>query len=75
MEATWRPECPVRLERGSRLTPAMIKVDVSVLFDVGNNQVKRVPLMDPLRGTASLTSDLLDQVETVDALLAKLQAS
>jgi proteasome accessory factor A len=47
----------------------------SVLFDVGNNQVKRVPLMDPLRGTASLTSDLLDQVETVDALLAKLQAS
>jgi hypothetical protein len=31
--------------------------------------------MDPLRGTASLTSDLLDQVETVDALLAKLQAS
>ncbi len=46
----------------------------SVLFDVGNNQVKRVPLMDPLRGTASLTSDLLDQVETVDALLAKLQA-
>lgn len=46
----------------------------SVLFDVGNNQVKRVPLMDPLRGTASLTSDLLDQVETVDALLAKLKA-
>jgi hypothetical protein len=31
--------------------------------------------MDPLRGTASLTSDLLDQVETVDALLAKLQGS
>jgi proteasome accessory factor A len=46
----------------------------SVLFDVGNNQVKRVPLMDPLRGTASLTSDLLNQVETVDALLAKLKA-
>ena len=46
----------------------------SVLFDIGNNQVKRVPLMDPLRGTASLTSDLLDQVETVDDLLAKLKA-
>jgi proteasome accessory factor A len=46
----------------------------SVLFDVGNKQVKRVPLMDPLRGTASLTSDLLDQVETVDALLEKLKA-
>ncbi|MEK6671498.1 MAG: depupylase/deamidase Dop [Nitrospirota bacterium] len=46
----------------------------SVLFDVGNNQVKRVPLMDPLRGTAALTSDLLDQVETVDALLEKLKA-
>jgi hypothetical protein len=45
-----------------------------VLFDVGNNQVKRVLLMDPLRGTASLTSDLLDQVETVDALLEQLKA-
>jgi hypothetical protein len=30
--------------------------------------------MDPLRGTAALTSDLLDQVETVDALLEKLKA-
>ena len=46
----------------------------SVLFDVGNNQIKRVPLMDPLRGTASLTSDLLDQAETVDALLERLKA-
>ena len=30
--------------------------------------------MDPLRGTSSLTSDLLDQVETVDELLVKLKA-
>jgi len=33
-----------------------------------------VPLMDPLRGTESLTADLLDQSDTVEALLEKLKA-
>lgn len=47
----------------------------SLLFDVGNTTIKKVPLMDPLRGTESLTADLLDQSETADALLAKLKAS
>ena len=47
----------------------------SVLFDVGNAAIKKVPLMDPLRGTASLTADLLDHSETAEALLAKLKAS
>jgi proteasome accessory factor A len=46
----------------------------SVLFDVGNTTIKKVPLMDPLRGTESLTADLFDQSETADALLAKLKA-
>jgi len=46
----------------------------SVLFDVGNTTIKKVPLMDPLRGTESLTGDLLDQSETAEALLAKLKA-
>ncbi|HSB44006.1 MAG TPA: depupylase/deamidase Dop [Nitrospira sp.] len=47
----------------------------SVLFDVGNTTIKKVPLMDPLRGTESLTADLLDQSDTAEALLARLKAS
>jgi len=46
----------------------------SVLFDMGNTTIKKVPLMDPLRGTESLTADLLDQSDTVEALLEKLKA-
>lgn len=46
----------------------------SVLFDVGNTTIKKVPLMDPLRGTEALTGDLLEQCDTAEALLAKLQA-
>ena len=46
----------------------------SILFDVGNSAIKKVPLMDPLRGTESLTADLLDQSDTAEALLARLKA-
>jgi hypothetical protein len=46
----------------------------SVLFDVGNTTIKKVPLMDPLRGTEALTAELLDGVDTAEALLAKLKA-
>jgi Pup amidohydrolase len=46
----------------------------SVLFDVGNTTIKKVPLMDPLRGTEALTGDLLEQSDTAEALLAKLKA-
>ena len=46
----------------------------SVLFDVGNTTIKKVPLMDPLRGTQSLTADLIDQSDTAEALLARLKA-
>jgi proteasome accessory factor PafA2 len=46
----------------------------SVLFDVGNTTIKKIPLMDPHRGTEALTGKLLDAVDTVDALLAKLRA-
>jgi proteasome accessory factor A len=45
-----------------------------VLFDIGNAAIKKVPLMEPLRGTEALTKDLLDESETVDALLGKLKA-
>jgi len=46
----------------------------SVLFDLGNTTIKKVPLMDPLRGTEALTADLLEQSETAEALLEKLKA-
>jgi Pup amidohydrolase len=46
----------------------------SVLFDIGNAAIKKVPLMEPLRGTESLTKGLLDESDTVDSLLAKLKA-
>ena len=45
-----------------------------MLFDVGNTTIKKVPLMDPLRGTESLTGELLDQSDTAEALLSKLKA-
>jgi len=44
----------------------------SVLLDQGNDTIKRIPLMDPYRGTRALTNDLLEGVSTVDQLLAKL---
>jgi len=46
----------------------------SVLFDVGNTTIKKVPLMDPLRGTEALTAELLEQSDSAEALLAKLKA-
>lgn len=45
----------------------------SVLLDQGNETIKRIPLMDPHRGTQALTQELLEGVSTVDQLLAKLQ--
>lgn len=44
----------------------------SVLFDIGQNKIKKIPLMEPLRGTESLTGELFAQAETAAALLAKL---
>lgn len=46
----------------------------SVLFDAGNGTIKKVPLMDPHRGTQALTGGLLDMVDSVDALIEKLKA-
>ena len=45
----------------------------SLLFDVGNTTIKKVPLMDPHRGTEALTGELLDTSDTVDALIEKLK--
>lgn len=44
----------------------------SVLFDLGHT-IKKVPLLDPHRGTEALTRPLIDSSESVSALLAKLE--
>ncbi len=44
----------------------------SVVFDLGAGPLQRVPMMDPLRGTAELTADLLETSQTADELLAAL---
>ncbi len=46
----------------------------SVVFDLGADPLHRVPMMDPLRGTAELTEELLDRCTTVRQLLDELGA-
>lgn len=41
----------------------------SVLFDVGNTTIKKVPLLDPLKGTQALVGRLLAEAKTVEELL------
>ncbi len=44
----------------------------SVVFDLGSGPLQRVPMLDPLRGTAALTAELLETSQTADDLLAAL---
>ena len=46
----------------------------SVLVDSGNTTIKRIPLMDPMRGTRELTGELLEGVTTADQLLDRLSS-
>jgi proteasome accessory factor A len=46
----------------------------SVLFDVGNTTIKRIPLMEPLRGSEALTRELLDASNSAADLLGRLTA-
>lgn len=46
----------------------------SVLLDVGNTTIKRIPLMEPRRGTESLTRELLEGCDSAAELLAKLSS-
>ena len=41
----------------------------SLVFDVGEASYKRVPMMDPLRGTAERVSDLLDEASSAADLV------
>jgi proteasome accessory factor A len=44
----------------------------SVVFDVGRDPLRRVPMMEPLRGTRALVGDLIDTSADVTELLARL---
>ncbi len=44
----------------------------SVVFDLGEGPLRRVPMLDPLRGTRALTADLLETCPTADDLLEAL---
>jgi proteasome accessory factor PafA2 len=46
----------------------------SILLDIGNTTIKKIPLMEPLRGTESLTRELLEGCDSAESLLAKLTA-
>ncbi len=46
----------------------------SVVFDLGVDPLRRVPMMDPLRGTKELVGTLLEESKTPAELLARLGA-
>jgi proteasome accessory factor A len=46
----------------------------SVVLDVGQSAVKRIPINEPARGTRDLVGTLLDEVESAEALVARLSA-
>ena len=44
------------------------------MFDVGREPLRRVPMMEPLRGTAEVVARLIDDSDTPHELLTKLGA-
>ncbi len=46
----------------------------SVVFDLGRDPLRRVPMMEPLRGTAESVGNLIDESQTPAELLARLGA-
>ena len=44
----------------------------SMVFDVGDDPLRRVPMMEPTRGTAAHVGSLLEQCETSAELLRRL---
>ncbi len=47
----------------------------SVVFDLGRDPLRRVPMMEPLRGTKAGVGDLIDASDTPAQLLAKLSVA
>lgn len=46
----------------------------SLVFDLGTDPLRRVPMMEPLRGTADVVDTLLDRCTTPAELLAELES-
>jgi proteasome accessory factor A len=46
----------------------------SLVFDVGGDPLRRVPMMEPLRGTAAHVDALLEECATPAELLERLGA-
>jgi len=46
----------------------------SLVFDLGTDPLRRVPMMDPLRGTADHVDELLQQSATPSELLDRLSS-
>ena len=46
----------------------------SLVFDLGTDPLRRVPMMDPLRGTAAHTEELLGSVRSAHELLARIES-
>ena len=46
----------------------------SLVFDVGSDPLRRVPMMEPLRGTADHVGSLIDESNTVAELLDRLSS-
>jgi len=44
----------------------------SIVFDIGRDPLRRVPMMEPLRGTAEYVARLIDESDTPAELLARL---
>jgi len=44
----------------------------SLVFDIGRDPLRRVPMMEPLRGTADHVARLIDECDTASELLARL---
>jgi Pup amidohydrolase len=46
----------------------------SLVFDVGDDPLRRVPMMEPRRGTAEMVGSLIDECSTARQLLDRLGA-
>ncbi len=75
-------ESPAKTESGDKLKAEMDDLldEIvaanwdSLVFDVGREPLRRVPMMEPLRGTAEVVARLIDDSDTPHELLSKLGA-
>ena len=77
--AQWEPPESTRAYfRGRCLTKFAEDVVVanwdSMVFDTGEQNLRRIPMMDPLRGTKALVGDLIDRAHTARELIDSISA-